>query len=133
MYVDSIPKNSKRAIHEAKNKTRNRIIHISRRLPHRSPATPTQGDKREPINRRAPKAVRSKTDPVVVKIYQPRIRASISKPQEASKSAGHWKRKLLIRKGSVTFKYTGILIFIGKKEKSGSGLALLDQKPQIFF
>jgi hypothetical protein len=101
-------------MHNAKNKTKNRIINIILRLPHRSLATPNQGDKRVPINLREPKAVRSKTDPVVEKIYQPRIRASISKPQEVSKSAGHWKRKLLMRKGSVTFKYCDIFNFIQK-------------------
>src|SRR5580658_3600915 len=46
------------------------------------------------------KAVSSTTDPVATRMYQPRITFSISKPQEVSRSAGHWKRKLRTRNGA---------------------------------
>ena len=39
------------------------------------------------------------TEPVVVSTYQPRISASISKPIDVARSAGHWKRKLRTAKG----------------------------------
>ena len=76
--MESKSENSKIAIQEANNKTEKRIIHIILRLPQRSPATPNHGDKRLPKNLKAPKAVSIRTESVVVKMYQPKIRASIS-------------------------------------------------------
>ena len=60
--------------------------------------TPNIGDTRVPVYCRAPNNVSSSTDPVSVSTYQPRISVSISKAQEVSRSAGHWKRKLRFRK-----------------------------------
>src|SRR5262245_4756496 len=47
----------------------------------------------------APNTVSRTTDRVSTSTYQPRISVSISNAQEASRSAGHWKRKLRIRNG----------------------------------
>ena len=41
-----------------------------------------------------PNRVSSNTEPVSTRMYQPRMRFSISMPQEVSRSAGYWKRKL---------------------------------------
>ena len=48
----------------------------------------------------APNTVSSSTEPVSTRTYQPRISVSISNAQEVSRSAGHWNRKLRIRKGA---------------------------------
>ena len=47
-----------------------------------------------------PNSVRSRTEPVSARMYQPRISVSISLPQEVSMSAGYWKRKLRMRNGA---------------------------------
>src|SRR5215218_368339 len=66
----------------------------------RSPAMPKKGEIRVPRNCREPKSASASTDPVETSTNQPRITPSISKAQDASRSAGHWKRKLRIRKGA---------------------------------
>ena len=47
-----------------------------------------------------PNRVSSSTEPVSTRMYQPRISVSISLPQEVSRSAGYWKRKLRTRNGA---------------------------------
>src|SRR5213596_494110 len=66
----------------------------------RSPRMPKNGEKREPTHASAAKATRYWTEPVAVSTYQPRISASISKASDVARSAGHWKRKLRMRKGA---------------------------------
>ena len=46
------------------------------------------------------KTVSASTELVSTRMYQPRIRISISKAHETSRSAGHWNLKLLTRKGA---------------------------------
>src|ERR1051325_8228092 len=55
---------------------------------------PKKGENTAPIQVSEPKATRYSTEPVAVRMYQPRISASVSKPTEVARSAGHWKRKL---------------------------------------
>ena len=74
--------------------------HSRLRWPSRSPITPNIGDTRVPAYCSAPNSVSSSTDPVSVSTYQPRISVSISKAQEVSRSAGHWRRKLRFRKSA---------------------------------
>ena len=53
-----------------------------------------------PTHISAPKPTSHSTEPVAVRMYQPRISASISKPIDVARSAGHWKRKLRTAKGA---------------------------------
>src|SRR5262245_33285209 len=66
----------------------------------RSPITPTIGAISVPMNSIDPNSVSSTTEPVSTSTYQPRMIDSISKAQEVTRSAGHWKRKLRTRKGA---------------------------------
>src|SRR6185437_3319506 len=66
----------------------------------RSPAMPKNGEIRVPRNCSEAKIARITTEPVETSTNQPRITPSISKAQEVSRSAGHWKRKLRTRKGA---------------------------------
>src|SRR6478736_10475183 len=61
---------------------------------------PKKAENTAPIQVSEPKATRYSTEPVAVRMYQPRISASISKPIEVARSAGHWKRKLRTAKGA---------------------------------
>jgi hypothetical protein len=61
---------------------------------------PKKGEKMAPIQVSEPKATRYSTEPVAVRMYQPRISVSVSKPTDAARSAGHWKRKLRTWKGA---------------------------------
>src|SRR5262245_12714248 len=61
---------------------------------------PRNGASTAPAHVRAPEARSHSTEPVAVRIYQPRISASISKPIDVARSAGHWKRKLRTAKGA---------------------------------
>ncbi len=65
----------------------------------RSPATPKNGENSDPSQTRAATITSCWTEPVVARMYQPRISASISKAHEVARSAGHWKRKLRTAKG----------------------------------
>jgi hypothetical protein len=76
-----------------------RAMQSSVRCPMRSPSMPKKGEKREPSQPRAAMPTSCCTEPVVERIYQPRISASISNAQEVIRSAGHWKRKLRTAKG----------------------------------
>src|SRR5918992_1604706 len=64
------------------------------RWPMRSPATPKKGEKREPSHTSAATITSCCTDPVVERMYHPRMSASISNAHDVARSAGHWKRKL---------------------------------------
>jgi hypothetical protein len=57
---------------------------------------PNSGEIRVPRNCSEPNSASASTEPVETSTNQPRITPSISNAQEASRSAGHWKRKLLI-------------------------------------
>ena len=70
------------------------------RWPMRSLATPSIGAIKVPPYCMAPNTVSSSTEPVSTSTTQPRISVSISNAQEVSRSAGHWNRKLRIRKGA---------------------------------
>jgi hypothetical protein len=59
------------------------------RWPKRSPAMPNTGATNVPKYWSEPNRVSSNTDPVSTRTYQPRIRFSISVPQEVSRSAGY--------------------------------------------
>ena len=50
---------------------------------------PNTGATRVPKYCSEPNRVSSRTEPVSVRMYQPRIRVSISVPQEVSRSAGY--------------------------------------------
>ena len=65
----------------------------------RSPTTPKNGENSEPSQTRAARFTSCCTEPVVSRMYQPRISASISNAHEVARSAGHWKRKLRTEKG----------------------------------
>src|SRR5260221_3389288 len=69
------------------------------RGPMRSPARPKNGEKSEPSKASAATIASCCTEPVAVRMYQPRISASISNAQDVARSAGHWKRKLRTAKG----------------------------------
>ena len=58
----------------------------------RSPTTPNIGAIRVPTKLSEANTVKSSTDPVSTRMYQPRISISISNAHEVSRSAGHWKR-----------------------------------------
>src|SRR3954466_2631649 len=66
----------------------------------RSPRMPKNGEKSEPSQASEAKTTSCCTEPVVESTYQPRISASISKAHDVARSAGHWKRKLRVRKGA---------------------------------
>ena len=87
-----------------------RVEHSTARRPTWSATTPISGAISEPRNCSAPKAVSHSTDSVSTSTYQPRIKVSISKAQDVSRSAGHWNRKLLTRKGSSTPKRSNRLM-----------------------
>src|SRR5665213_1957428 len=70
------------------------MAHSTVLWPIRSPAMPITGANKVPIYWTEANAVSSTTEPVSTSTYQPRITFSISKPQEVSRSAGYWKRKL---------------------------------------
>jgi hypothetical protein len=53
-----------------------------------------------PRSKSEPNVVRRSTEPVWTMTYQPRMTVSISNASDARRSAGHWKRKLLTRKGA---------------------------------
>src|SRR3954447_19320117 len=55
---------------------------------------PSTGATKVPKYCKDPNRVSSRTEPVATNTYQPRIRFSISVPQEVSRSAGYWNRKL---------------------------------------
>src|SRR5579883_776238 len=76
------------------------MAHSTGRCPMRSPAMPNIGAARVPKYCSDANRVRSRTEPVSVRMYQPRIRFSISEPQDVSRSAGYWKRKLRIWNGA---------------------------------
>ena len=61
---------------------------------------PKKGEKMAPIQVSEPNATRYSTEPVAVRMYQPRISVSVSKPTDVARSAGHWKRKLRTWKGA---------------------------------
>ena len=60
----------------------------------RSPAMPNSGAISVPMYCSDANTVSRRTEPVATRMYQPRMRFSISVPQEVSRSAGYWKRKL---------------------------------------
>ncbi len=66
----------------------------------RSPAMPNSGEIRVPRNCSEPNTASARTEPVATSTNQPRMTPSISNAQEASRSAGHWNRKLLMRNGA---------------------------------
>ena len=66
-----------------------RMAHSTARRPTLSATTPNIGEIKVPRNCRDPNAVNSNTEFVSTSTYQPRIRVSISKAQEVSKSDGH--------------------------------------------
>src|SRR6185437_8486014 len=68
----------------------------------RSPAMPKNGEIRVPRNCSEAKIASTRTEPVETSKNQFRITPSISKAQEASRSAGHWKRKLRTWNGAST-------------------------------
>src|SRR3990172_4575895 len=70
------------------------------RPPSRSPSTPNIGAPSVPRKCSEPKTVSRSTEPVCTSTYQPRMTVSISNAHEVKRSAGHWKRKLLTRKGA---------------------------------
>src|SRR5713226_6081768 len=74
-----------------------RIAHSTIRPPTRSPSTPNIGAASVPSDWSEPKAVTHSTDPVLTITYQPRMIVSISNAHDVTRSAGHWKRKLLTR------------------------------------
>src|SRR3974390_2375060 len=76
------------------------MAHRTLRWPRRSPAMPSIGARRLPRYCSEANNESKTTEPVSTSTYQPRMRFSISMPQEVSKSAGHWKRKLRIRNGA---------------------------------
>src|SRR5580698_3295140 len=78
------------------------MAHSTLRCPSRSPAKPNMGAISVPTYCSEPYTVSSSTDPVAVRMYQPRIRFSISKPHEVSRSAGNWNRKLRTPNGART-------------------------------
>src|SRR5690242_12427140 len=69
------------------------------RCPMRSPAMPKNGEKIEPSQASAATVASCCTEPVLDRMYQPRISASISNAHDVARSAGHWKRKLRTEKG----------------------------------
>src|SRR5215471_8738485 len=77
-------------------------MQIRLRLPMRSPAKPKNGEIKVPRNCSEPNSASASTEPVATSTNQPRITPSISKAQEASRSAGHWKRKLRTSNGAST-------------------------------
>src|ERR1041384_7013620 len=70
------------------------------RRPRRWPAMPRNGASTAPAHISARRATSHPPEPVAVRMYQPRISASISKPIDVARSAGHWKRKLRTAKGA---------------------------------
>src|SRR5690349_59923 len=62
--------------------------------------TPNIGEMSVPRCWSETKKVRSSTDCVSTRTYQPRISVSISNAQEVARSAGHWNRKARILKGA---------------------------------
>ena len=74
----------------------------------RSPARPKNGENSDPPAR--PERRRSRAaapSPVVLRMYQPRISASISNAHDVARSAGHWKRKLRTEKGEPSARIAG--------------------------
>src|SRR5215472_2913519 len=76
------------------------MAHRTKRCPSRSPAMPNSGAASVPKYCSEPNRVSSSTEPVSARMYQPRISVSISLPQEVSRSAGYWNRKLRMRNGA---------------------------------
>src|SRR5271166_700722 len=76
------------------------MAHRTVRWPRRSPAMPNTGAASVPKYCSEPNRVSSSTEPVSARMYQPRISVSISLPQEVSRSAGYWNRKLRMRNGA---------------------------------
>ena len=72
---------------------------IVRRLT-RSATTPSPGASRVPPYWSAATTASRNGEPVWTSTYQPRIRFSISKPEEVVMSDPHWKRKLRMEKGA---------------------------------
>ena len=66
----------------------------------RSATTPSPGASRVPPYCSAATTARRNGEPVWTSTYQPRMRFSISKPDEVVTSEPHWKRKLRMRKGA---------------------------------
>src|SRR3954470_6394914 len=69
---------------------------------------PKNGEKSEPSQASEANSTRLSTDPVSVRMYQPRISASISNAHEVARSAGHWKRKLRTWKGDAICDNRGV-------------------------
>ena len=87
----------------------------------RSATTPSPGASRVPPYCSAAATERRNGDPVWTSTYQPRIRFSISKPEEAVTSDPHWKRKLLTAKGARSPRL-GLAPGFDPGSRSGSGL-----------
>src|SRR5262245_45670100 len=83
-------------------------MHSRVRCPMRSPTTPKNGENSEPSHASAARVTSCCTEPVVERMYQPRMSASISNAHEVARSAGHWKRKLRTWKGEAICDNRGV-------------------------